>query len=151
MLARDILVVLKVFIRAQRPYPFYTVLKRFHKTRPRQYFDFIKTRITMILVHIITKKNEQALEIIDLLIHKKLLFDAMVSEKTVYKKSKVTGKLVSSLQTLVIGRTKSLLFNAINQLLMEKYIDHMPVLYSLPIVYMQPEQAEEILSETVRV
>ena len=40
----------------------------------------------MILAHIITNNKRQAMEIINLLMDKKLLLHAIVSEKIVYKK-----------------------------------------------------------------
>lgn len=107
----------------------------------------------MILVHIITEEREQALEIIDILLEKKLLFNAMLSRKKVFEKDPRTGELNVEVQTFVIGKTKSLLFNGINRLLVSLYgnTDKMPRIYSLPIVYMDPEQSEAILERTVKV
>jgi len=107
----------------------------------------------MILVHIITKTRPQAIEIIDKLLEEKLLFNAMLSRKRVFEKDTLTGGLTSSIHTLIIGKTKSLLFNTINKTLHEKY-DHtnqMPSLYCLPIVYIDPQRAEGISQRTIEV
>lgn len=107
----------------------------------------------MILVHIITQSRSQALEIVDTLLEQKLLFNAMVSRKKVYQKDTDTGELVGTINTLIIGKTRALLFNRINKLLINKYDNtaQMPNLYCLPIVYMDSERAEELLERTVEV
>lgn len=107
----------------------------------------------MILVQIITEKKEQALEIIDILLEKKLLFNAMLSRKKVFEKGTRTGKLNGKSQTLITGKTKSLLFNGINKLLLNQYglTDQMPSIYCLPIVFMDTGLAEELLERTVKI
>lgn len=111
------------------------------------------TAYTMILVHIITETKEQALEIIDILLEKKLLFNAMLSRKKVFERDSHSSKLNGKIKILVIGKTKSLLFNSINILLVSLYgnIDKMPHIYCLPIVYMNQEQSETLLERTVQV
>ncbi len=107
----------------------------------------------MILVHIIIDKREQAMEIIDTLLDKKLLFNAMLSEKKVFEKDSRTCKLKGTIQVLIIGKTKSLLFNSINKLLISMYgsTNKMPRIYCLPIVYMDPEQSEALLERTLKI
>jgi len=105
----------------------------------------------MILVHIITQKRAQAIEIIDALLEEKLLFNAMLSRKKVYEKNKETGQLVGNVQTLIIGKTKSLLFSKINEFIVSKYAQEVPSLYCLPIVYIDPGKAEELLKKTMEV
>lgn len=107
----------------------------------------------MILVHIITKSRAQALEIVDTLLDKKLLFNAMVSRKKVYKKDAFTGELKGTINTLIIGKTRALLFNSINKLLSNTYssTNQIPNIYCLPIVYMDPKRAEELLEQTLEV
>jgi len=107
----------------------------------------------MILVHIITQSRSQALEIVDTLLEQKLLFNAMVSRKKIYQKDIDTGELVGTFNTLTIGKTKALLFNRINNLLINKYDNtaQMPTLYCLPIVYIDSERAEELLESTAKV
>ena len=107
----------------------------------------------MILVHISTDSRPQALEIIDVLLENKLWFNPMLSQKQVFEKHPETGALKSKPTYLVIGKTKSLFFNSINQLLVKMYphSDKMPRLCCLPIVYMVPENAEELLEQSVKI
>ncbi|MGB5498728.1 MAG: hypothetical protein WBM77_07340 [Maribacter sp.] len=93
------------------------------------------------------------MEIIDELLENKLLFNAMLSQKKGFIKDPGTGELKSTLYTLIIGKTKSLLFNSIYNLLTERYGDSkkMPSLYCLPIVYMDPERAEALSEQTMQV
>jgi hypothetical protein len=107
----------------------------------------------MILVHIVTKNRPLAIEIIDKLLEEKLLFNAMMSRKRVFEKDIVTGELTNCIHTLIIGKTKSLLFSKINKILLENYgaSDQMPSLYCLPIVYMDPQRAEALLDHTTEV
>lgn len=107
----------------------------------------------MILVHIITQKRVQALEIVETLLGRKLLYNAMISRKKVYQIDSKTGVLNGTVHSLIIGKTKSLLFNSINKLLLSTYghSGQMPSIYSLPIVYMDPDEAEELLAQTLKV
>lgn len=105
----------------------------------------------MILAHIITKNKEQALEIIEALLDRKLLLHAAVSKKTVYKKGESNSKLKSTKQTLIIGNTEALLFNDINQILKTHFAKNMPILYSVPIVYMNEELATVLRNNTAEV
>ncbi|QLG45659.1 divalent cation tolerance protein CutA [Costertonia aggregata] len=101
------------------------------------------------MAHIITKDKKQALKIIDILMGEKLLLHAVVSEKTVYQK--IGDKLQESQQTLIIGKTKALLFNTINEEIKKHFSENMPMLYSIPIVYMDDELTDLIRSETAKV
>ena len=105
----------------------------------------------MILAHIITNNKRQAMEIINLLMDKKLLLHAIVSEKMVYQKKEAGGALEASKQTLIIGKTKALLFQAINQELKDKYPENMPWLYSIPIIYMDEDQITFLRANTAKV
>lgn len=103
----------------------------------------------MILAHIIRKDKKQALEIIAILMDKKLLLQAVVSTKIVYEK--VGGMLKESEQTLIIGKTKALLFNTINAEIKKRFPRKMPMLYSVPIVYMDNELTDLIRKGTAKV
>ncbi len=91
------------------------------------------------------------MEIIHLLMEKELLLHAIVSEKKVYQKKAVGGNLISNIQTLIIGKTKALLFKTINQELKKAYPNNMPILYSIPIVYMDDEQTAFLRAHTAEV
>lgn len=102
----------------------------------------------MILVHIITNRKKQALEMVQMLTEKKLMLHAIISKKTVYEYKNV---LLKKKQFLIIGQTKGLLFKTINEKLQSKYPDNMPILYSVPIIYMDEQQTDYIREYTAKV
>ena len=104
----------------------------------------------MILAHIIVKDKPQALEIIQLLLKHRLLLHAAVSEKTIYNNT-LEGTLACSTQTLIIGKTKGLLFSAINEILKEHFTKNMPMLYAVPIVYMNEELTTVLRKDTAKI
>ena len=105
----------------------------------------------MVLVHIICKHQQQCDEIISLLLDKKLVLDAWVSEKAVYmnREDQYAGR--KKRQILIMCKTKALLFNSIDEELTKKYPRNMPTLYCVPIIYMNPGQADRLRAETVSV
>lgn len=105
----------------------------------------------MILAHIMAYDKQQALKIIDLLMNKKLMLQAAVSEKIMYSKKSAEGQLIRENRTLIIGKTKGLLFNAINEVLKKHFSTNMPMLYSIPIVYMDEELATLLRENTAKV
>jgi uncharacterized protein involved in tolerance to divalent cations len=105
----------------------------------------------MVLIHIVTDSEEQAIEITDLLIEKKLILNALMIEKSKMRKRLKDGTFETHPQTLVIGKTKGLLFNDIDLLLREKYKENMPTLYSIAIVNMDWDQADELMTETLKI
>jgi uncharacterized protein involved in tolerance to divalent cations len=105
----------------------------------------------MVLIHIVTDDEKQAIEITDLLIEKKLILNALMIEKTKMRRRLKDGTFETHPQTLVIGKTKGLLFNDIDLLLREKYEENMPTLYSIAIVNMDWDQADELMTETLKI
>ena len=93
----------------------------------------------------------QALDIIHLLMDKKLLLQAAISEKTIFQKKTGSGKLVSEKRTLIIGKTKALLFSTINEVLKTTFKDSMPMLYAVPIIYMDDSLAQLLRENTAKV
>ena len=104
----------------------------------------------MILLHVVAESKNQAVEIADYLIENKLLLDAVITEKVVVRKQNKDGKFHSIDQALVMGRTKSLLFNYIDQKLRKRYPDDMPLVYSVAIVNMDWEQSNLLISKTAK-
>ncbi|MGB5171780.1 hypothetical protein [Eudoraea sp.] len=98
----------------------------------------------MIVVHIITKQEKQARMIIDLLLHKKLLLDAMIAKKEIYTLHKLTKKVTANPNFLIVGQTKALLFNEISEVLKTNFAKKMPVFYAMPIIYMDDNQTKNI-------
>lgn len=105
----------------------------------------------MILAHIIVRDIEQTMDIIKVLIAHDLIFNACISTKNVYEKNKDNGSLEHYEQTLIIGKTKAMLFSKINDLLKIKYPNTMPLLYAIPIVYMDEEQTDLLRHRTASV
>lgn len=105
----------------------------------------------MILAHIMAHNSIQALDIINLLMDKKLLLQAAVSDKTMYQKKSADGTLISENRTLIIGKTKALLFTTINEVLKKHFSEEMPMLYSVPIIYMDDELATLLRENTAKV
>jgi len=97
------------------------------------------------------KDTEQALGIIHLLMDQNLLLQAAVSEKTIYQRKTANGELVCEKRTLIIGKTKALLFSNINEVLKSNFKDNMPMLYAVPIVYMDEELASFLRDNTAKV
>ncbi len=104
----------------------------------------------MILIHIITDSQQQADEISELLINEKLILSAFITEEIIHRK-KVNDVVTSFKNILLTGKTKALLFNSIDELLREKYPNNMPTLFSVPIVHMDWEQADELVKETAKI
>lgn len=105
----------------------------------------------MILAHIISKNKKQALKIIAILLEKKLLLHAAISKKTVYQYNKDQLRVEKQKHTLIIGKTKALLFNTINKELKDHFSENMPMLYAAPIVYMDEELATILRKSTAKV
>jgi uncharacterized protein involved in tolerance to divalent cations len=105
----------------------------------------------MILLHVVTKSKRQANEIADFLIEKKLILDAVILEKVGVREKSAEGEVVTVKKIMIMGKTKSLLFPYIDKKLRAKYPDKMPVLYSVAIVNMDWEQANELIQETAKV
>lgn len=105
----------------------------------------------MILAHIMANNEAQALKIIHLLMDKKLLLQAAISEKTIYQKKTGSGKLICEKRTLIIGKTKALLFTTINKVLKTAFADNMPMLYAVPIIYMDDALAHLLRENTAKV
>ncbi|WP_299443305.1 hypothetical protein [uncultured Aquimarina sp.] len=105
----------------------------------------------MILIHIITDNEDRAIEIADFLNKEKLILNSMILEKVSIRERLKNGTSQSTDRILIMGKTKALLFNTIDKKLREKYSGNMPILYSLPIINMDWEQADELIKETIPV
>ena len=105
----------------------------------------------MILLHIITEDEKQAIEIVDLLLKEIIILEAVLLEQVAVRKKMLSGKLVTQSHTLTMGKTKALLFNTIDNLLKERYEQNMPVIYSTPIVHMDWEESTLLQSRLEQV
>jgi len=75
-----------------------------------------------------------------------IVFNSVV----VWEKSE-EGIFITVEKTMIMGKTKSLLFNYIDANLRELYSDNMPVRYSVAIVNMDWEQSDRLISKTAKV
>ena len=105
----------------------------------------------MVLVHIICKHQKHSDEVVNFLLKNNLVLDAWVSEKTVYVNHKYQDSTWKRRKIIIMCKTKALLFNTINEALIEKYSHNMPELYCVPIIYMDPDQALRLRQGTVMV
>ena len=105
----------------------------------------------MVLLHIHAKSREQANEIVDYLLEKSLILNAVLVDQAQLRKKDEDGNIVEEARILIMGKTKALLFNTIDQQMRDRYKEKMPVLYSVPIVSMDWEQANELVMETAKV
>jgi hypothetical protein len=105
----------------------------------------------MILINIVSKSENQAIEIVDFLIENKLILDAVIFEKVSTRERCENGTVQSLRKILIMGKTKALLFKVIDKRIREKYDHDMPVLFSVPILDMDWEQADRLVNETAKV
>ncbi|APY09052.1 hypothetical protein BWZ20_12400 [Winogradskyella sp. J14-2] len=105
----------------------------------------------MIQINIITKDREQAEEITTLLFEERLVVNEFIINDMTGRNPNERGNLTSEKEVLIVGTTKALLFNAIDQLLQLKYGEHMPIIYAIPIVYINSEQSDYLRQNTAKV
>lgn len=104
----------------------------------------------MVLIHILCSSPAQANNIVDFLIDEKLMLNALVSSKMLHKRLK-NGQNESFEQTLIIGTTKALLFNKIKKSIKKKFLENLPLIYAMPIIYMDEHQNLELQTKTLKV
>lgn len=102
----------------------------------------------MVLLHMIADTVEQADEIAEVLTEEKLVLSALIQPGG---RMKTQGRAEAEDRTLILAQTKGLLFNAIDERLRKMYPEQMPVLYSVPIVNMDWEQADVLVAKTAKI
>ena len=124
----------------------------FRKTSATPQCFYGKNPDSMILLHVISRTENQAFEIADSLVQEKLILDAVVIRNaTVLERTPEGNGLTSTQQVMLMGKTKSLLFVQIDRILRERYPDDLPVIYAVPIAGMDWEQADQLISNTAKV
>jgi len=103
----------------------------------------------MILIHIETTKEQQAIDIANFLEEEKLIVDTLIL--TGNKRNKYKDKSSGQVVFLIQGKTKALLFDTIDKELRRLYPDDLPSIYSTPIVYMDWDQTVELKEKTAKV
>lgn len=87
----------------------------------------------MIQLNIISKKSDQIKEIAEMLINEGFITGATVIDTvSIHKSDK--GEIETVSGSMLIGRSKAMLFNTIEGLLEDKYGDSIPVIYGMPII-----------------
>ncbi len=104
----------------------------------------------MILIHIATSDEKQANEIASHLVGERLVLDTLIT-KTKWKYRAENGKVEDGDRFLILGKTKALLFDTIDEDLRANYSDNMPTIYSVPIVHMDWDQSAELKQKTEKV
>lgn len=100
----------------------------------------------MVLLHIISHDRQQASQIVDLLVEKNLVLTAVTLQEVAVKEKEPNGEMETTTQILIIGRTKGILFNTIETCLREAFPTNEPVIYSMPIVNMNWQEANALAS-----
>ena len=104
----------------------------------------------MMTLQIVSKQKELLDEIATFLLHEQLIANAMISENVIYKERN-NGRIETTEQFLLKSITKSLLFSRINKKLRERYKERTPLIYSEPIILIDPIQTEQIIARLVKV
>ncbi len=99
----------------------------------------------MIFLRILSKSEIKAEEIAYLLLRKKLAIDLNI-KRNIERLQLQQKKLISTKVTLLTCKTKALLFPVIDEELRKLYTDAMPEVYAMPIVYMDWEQSQSLIS-----
>lgn len=105
----------------------------------------------MIVIHIITKKEEQLNQIAEWLIKEKLVHGGVDID---YQDTFVINEkeeLVRTTTYKLQARTKGLLFNLIEAGLRSNFHEDTPYLYSTPIVNMDRIQSKELTDSTLKI
>ncbi|WP_047545408.1 divalent cation tolerance protein CutA [Psychroserpens sp. Hel_I_66] len=105
----------------------------------------------MIQLNIITKNEDQANRITDLLHEHGLVVNEYILKEVVGRLPNQEGKLTNVDEVLIVGVTKALLFNTINKLIRVHYPKDTPIIYAVPIVYMDEIQTQDVISETAKI
>jgi len=105
----------------------------------------------MVQINIITKNVKQANAITSLLNSEKLIVNEYILKQVVGRLPNDENKIKNVDEVLIVGTTKALLFNTIVNTLRANFKDQMPVVYAVPIVYMEESQTEALKANTAKV
>ncbi len=104
----------------------------------------------MMTLQVISRQAPLLEEIATFLLREQLIGNAMITESLIYKEIK-DGVIETTERFALKCITKSLLFNTINEKLRERYKERTPLIYSEPIIMIDPLQTEEIIEKLVKV
>ena len=104
----------------------------------------------MVLLRILSKKEETIREIAEMLLREHLAINISVKPNG-ERLEWVNETAVSSPLFLLTAKTKGLLFDHISKVLEKRYKDEMPEMYSIAIVHMDWDQARHLANDIVPV
>lgn len=104
----------------------------------------------MMALHIETSSYANALSIAEDLLRDKLVYDVnfFTGVKSLHLQN---GSIAEGNETVMVAKTKSILYPMIEHSIRQKFGDNMPLMYSMPIIHMPSEQFEAIRAETEKV
>lgn len=105
----------------------------------------------MMVAQLLSEDESQIHEIANYLLEEALIVNAMFSGPILVKTRKEDGTIEKLEQFKLQGISKSLLFPKINNELKEKYGDRMPLLYSEPIILIDPDHQDAIMASLTKV
>lgn len=105
----------------------------------------------MMTLQMVSEHEEFLYEIAEFLLEEKLIANAMISRDLVMLQKDLDGQISKSEQFLLKGISKSLLFKKINDRLREEFGEHIPLLYSEPIILIDSEKVEDIMNRLAKV
>lgn len=103
----------------------------------------------MVLLHIICNDQQQSDDIADLLVSENLVLSAVTFNPVSVVQKKRNGETGRTGQIMLIGRTRGVLFSTVEARLQEVYALNMPVIYSVPIVNMNWQDADMLMEPAI--
>jgi uncharacterized protein involved in tolerance to divalent cations len=100
----------------------------------------------MIFLRILSKSEAKIEAIAKLLLSEKLVIDVNI-KRHVERAELIDGELKCTRIVLLTAKTKAVLFDSLDKLLNDKYPNHMPEVYAMPIMQMDWKQANELKKE----
>ncbi len=112
---------------------------------------FINTKqIRMVTIFIITKNKESAKEIAMRILEERLAYSLNILDN-VFSMRREKGKIVEYHETLILAKTKALLYHKVEELIKNLDADHQPLVFSFPITQMQQTLFDSIQASTLKV
>jgi len=98
----------------------------------------------MVFLRISSKSEAKIEKIANILLKEKLAINLNI-KRNIERLEYINEEVRSTKIYLITGNTRGLLFNTIDNRLIEEFgVDNMPEIYSLPIVHMDWEQAKQL-------
>jgi uncharacterized protein involved in tolerance to divalent cations len=104
----------------------------------------------MILLRIVSNNEKKSERVAEILLSENLGMDVNI-KRHAERLELVNGSLISSRIYILTAKTKSLLFQTIDERLRREFPDNRPEIYALPIVYMDWDDARHLTDSIVKV